>query len=415
MTYTLGDNLENLALSGSTAIDGTGNVLANVLTGNSAVNVLSGGAGNDTLDGGGGNDVYLFGKGDGQDTITEAPDATVGRLNLLRFKAGVAAGEVTVLRVGDDLRVSIAGVSDTVTVRSFFLGASATSSSNPIQRIEFFDGTAWDLATIVELAQTTDHAPALATPLADQTILQGAVFNLVVSGSAFSDPDAGDALTYSAALATGQPLPAWLSFDAASRTFSGNSALASGGVSSIRVIVTDSAGLTASDVFDLTVQSPADGVVINGTPGDDVLMAGTTNDTLHGGAGDDQLIGGTGNNLLLGEDGNDSLSGGGGFDTLVGGTGDDRYDLVSLSDVIVEQAGEGTDLVRSAFGYALGANLENLTLTGSGAVNATGNTQDNVLTGNAGSQRARRQAGADTMTGGAGNDTYVVDKPATTS
>ena len=58
-TYTLGANVEHLTLSGTAAIHGTGNSLANVLTGNSANNTLTGGAGNDTLDGGMGADTLI--------------------------------------------------------------------------------------------------------------------------------------------------------------------------------------------------------------------------------------------------------------------------------------------------------------------------------------------------------------------
>ena len=60
VTYTLAANVENLALTGTTAINGTGNALDNVLTGNSAVNVLTGAAGNDALDGSAGFDTAIF-------------------------------------------------------------------------------------------------------------------------------------------------------------------------------------------------------------------------------------------------------------------------------------------------------------------------------------------------------------------
>ncbi|MDW2812726.1 hypothetical protein R5K32_21710, partial [Acinetobacter baumannii] len=63
ITYTLGNNLENLTLTGSTAINGTGNALNNVLIGNSAINTLTGGAGDGYLNGGGGADKLLGGTG----------------------------------------------------------------------------------------------------------------------------------------------------------------------------------------------------------------------------------------------------------------------------------------------------------------------------------------------------------------
>jgi Ca2+-binding RTX toxin-like protein len=68
VSWTLGNNLENLTLTGVAAINGSGNALDNVLIGNAAANVLNGGAGNDRLDGGAGNDTLIGGAG--TDTLT---------------------------------------------------------------------------------------------------------------------------------------------------------------------------------------------------------------------------------------------------------------------------------------------------------------------------------------------------------
>jgi Ca2+-binding RTX toxin-like protein len=62
--FTLGDNVENLALSGSGDIAGNGNALDNTITGNSGINRLSGLDGNDTVDGGGGADTIYGGLGE---------------------------------------------------------------------------------------------------------------------------------------------------------------------------------------------------------------------------------------------------------------------------------------------------------------------------------------------------------------
>jgi Ca2+-binding RTX toxin-like protein len=121
---------------------------------------------------------------------------------------------------------------------------------------------------------------------------------------------------------------------------------------------------------------------------------------------------------LVGNSANNVLNGGTGVDTMVGGAGDDTYVVDNTGDVITENANEGVDLVQSSVTYTLGANVENLTLTGTVAINGTGNTLDNVLTGNsgvnvltggAGNDTLDGGAGADRMLGGIGNDTYVVD------
>src|SRR5207249_1627598 len=78
-------------------------------------------------------------------------------------------------------------------------------------------------------------------------------------------------------------------------------------------------------------------------------------------------------------------------------------------DVVTKNAGEGTDTVQSSIAYILGANVENLTLTGTSAINGTGNTLNNVLTGNSAANVLDGGTGADTMAGGTGDDTYVVD------
>ena len=59
VNWTLGSQVENLTLTGSKALKGTGNSLANAITGNSGNNVLDGKGGADRLAGGKGNDIYI--------------------------------------------------------------------------------------------------------------------------------------------------------------------------------------------------------------------------------------------------------------------------------------------------------------------------------------------------------------------
>lgn len=125
--------------------------------------------------------------------------------------------------------------------------------------------------------------------------------------------------------------------------------------------------------------------------------------TLTGNRAANALNGLEGNDTLDGREGNDTLDGGSGADTMIGGAGDDTY-VVSGADIITEAAGGGTDTVQSAATYVLGSTLENLTLTGSAAVNGTGNALANVLIGNAAANTLSGGNGKDTLNGGAGTD-----------
>ncbi len=141
------------------------------------------------------------------------------------------------------------------------------------------------------------------------------------------------------------------------------------------------------------------------------IAYGATIESAVGGAGDDTLIGNAAGNLLESGAGNDSLSGGAGVDTLAGGTGNDRYEVSGAGDLLVENPSEGDDTVFASGSFTLADELESLVLTGSAAINATGNSGPNTLIGNAAGNALDGGAGADSMAGSAGNDTYFVDDP----
>src|SRR5262249_9003190 len=113
-----------------------------------------------------------------------------------------------------------------------------------------------------------------------------------------------------------------------------------------------------------------------------LTLTGTTAINATGNALDNVLTGNSASNTLNGGAGNDTLNGGAGADTMIGGGGDDNYTVDNAGDSIVELPGEGIDTVTSSITYALPSEVENLTLSGTSAIDGTGNTLANVLIGN---------------------------------
>lgn len=163
--------------------------------------------------------------------------------------------------------------------------------------------------------------------------------------------------------------------------------------------------LTGSD--DLFGIGNADDNIITGNAGSNLLDGGDGSDVLFGAEGDDMLTGGAGDDTLYGGDGGDTLQGDAGSNTLAGGAGDDLYLVSSDSDVVVENDGEGYDLVISSANHILGDHVEDLVLTGSDALNGTGNAGDNILTGNDGANVLDGAGGSDVLLGGDGADTLL--------
>ncbi|WP_210183404.1 VCBS domain-containing protein, partial [Methylobrevis pamukkalensis] len=123
-----------------------------------------------------------------------------------------------------------------------------------------------------------------------------------------------------------------------------------------------------------------------------------------GNADDNTLVGNELDNTLTGLDGDDVLDGAAGADTMVGGDGWDTYHVDDINDVVVELEDDGIDAVVSSITYTLGANLEVLELSGSAAIDGTGNADDNLIKGNTGANTLSGLDGDDALLGGNGND-----------
>ena len=149
-----------------------------------------------------------------------------------------------------------------------------------------------------------------------------------------------------------------------------------------------------------------------GNAANNQIIGNSGNNVLDGAAGNDVLQGFDGKDQLIGGSGNDVLDGGIGADTLTGGAGNDIYLIESAGDVIDEQGNvDAGDAVQAAISINLGAlgagAIENATLTGTGAINATGNASANQLTGNSGANIVDGGSGNDILSGAAGNDTAL--------
>src|SRR5882724_10888791 len=363
-TFTLGTNVDNLALIDGAKADGTGNAIDNVLTGNDHDNKLTGLAGNDNLVGNAGNDTLDGGTGNDTMTGGEGDD-----LYIADTAADIANISETGASLGDKLQTSlqlsnvIPGIEHYV-----FTGTKA---------VNFLGDAAANSITGTAAADTIDGAGG------NNTLAGLAGNDQLTSGSGDDSIDGGAGMD---TMTGGDGNDTYVVDNAKDIVTEGLNA----GTDEIRSTVTFSIAALAN-IENLTL-----------------LGTGAINAT--GDAGANKLTGNSGANKL--DDG-----GVGGNDTMDGGKGNDTYVVNNAGDQVSEDTlnGGGTDTVLSSVSFTLTGNIENLTLAaGPANIDATGNASANTLTGNDGANELDGGGGIDKLIGGKGDDTYVVYDSKTT-
>ncbi|MFJ5504659.1 putative Ig domain-containing protein [Pectobacterium carotovorum] len=160
-----------------------------------------------------------------------------------------------------------------------FSGTPASGDiGNLTIKVTATDGSSASVSTTFSLTVTTvNEAPVVSGTIAAQSIAQGGNLNVTIPAGTFTDPD-GDTLTLSATLADGTTLPAWLSFNPATGTFSGTPANGDVGSLTIKVTATDGSNASVSTTFGLTVTNVNDAPVVSGTiPPQNIAQGGSLN------------------------------------------------------------------------------------------------------------------------------------------
>ncbi|MBK6850103.1 MAG: calcium-binding protein [Burkholderiales bacterium] len=417
--------------SGSGNINGTGNGTANTIYGNAGANTLDGGAGNDVLNGGLGADILIGGAGD--DTfIYDAADTVIEAV----------AGGIDTVSSSVSYTLAIANVENVTLTGTGNIDAAGDASANVLtgnagnNHLNGLDGN--------DVLNGGAGVDTLAGGLGNDTYVVDSVTDVIVENlnegtdtlqssvsiAALAANVENLVLTGGAAInGVGNDLANRLNGNSGANTLTGgvgNDTL-DGGVGADRLV-----GGVGNDLY--FVDSALDVVVEAIAEGSDGVQAsvsytlsanievlalsgsGNINGTGNGTA--NTIYGNAGANTLDGGAGNDVLNGGLGADILIGGAGDDTF-IYDAADTVIEAVAGGIDTVSSSVSYTLAiANVENVTLTGTGNIDAAGDARANVLTGNAGNNHLNGLdgndvlnggAGVDTLAGGLGNDTYVVD------
>ncbi|CAM8658596.1 RTX calcium-binding nonapeptide repeat [Paracoccaceae bacterium] len=325
-TITLGQHIENLTLTDSAEINGTGNTGSNILTGNSAANSISGGGGDDTIIGGAGNDT-LDG-GTGNDSMS-----------------GGANNDTYVVDSSSDVVVEAASA-----------GTDLVQSS----------AASYTLTVNVENLTLTGSAAINGTGNSGNNILTGNSAANSISGGGGNDTIIGGGGNDTLEGAAGND------------SLTGGDGIDTASYNGSAAAVTVNLSLTSAQN---TVGAGTDTLTTT-----ENLVGSAHNDTLTGNANANNLSGGSGNDRLTGGAGNDSLIGGAGNDTLNGDAGNDAFifnnvqesgTTADASDVITDFV-RGQDKIDLSAIDAFASTSANDTFIWRGTANFSSNTQGEV-------------------------------------
>ena len=211
-----------------------GNNLPNIIFGSGGDDTINGYAGDDTLYGDNGDDIINGGIGDdivnsgfGNDTNDGGAGNDTLRISRPQSKIALTKQSNSSYLLQDLSDVSF--------------GIDVLKS---IETLEFSDGT---------IQLDTNNPPTVEQPIIDQKATEDVTFSFILPDNTFADID-NDTLIYSATLENDKPLPRWLTFNTATRTFSGIPTNGNIGSLNIKVTATDNDGSIATDTFLLTVE-----------------------------------------------------------------------------------------------------------------------------------------------------------------
>ena len=384
-------SIENIILTGN-ALQATGNSRANAITGNAFNNLLNGGAGNDVMTGLAGDDTYVVDAIGDQviEALNAGNDTVQSSVNFVlpdNVEALVLTGTGDLSGTGNALDNTLTGN----TGKNVLAGGAGND-------LYVIDAT--DIVTEAFGAGTDTISIGATYSIAAVANVE----NLLLTGSG-GFAGTGNALDNAI---TGNSGNNSLVGGAGNDTIAGGGGTdtLAGGQGNDLLVVDDASDVVQELVGEGTdtVQSSVTYALPTGASGqvENLVLTGVANIN---GTGNDDLA-----NILTGNTGNNVLDGRQGADTMAGGLGDDTYVVDNAGDVVNESAGQGSDAVQSSVSIAaLFANVENLVLTGGGAINGTGNALNNTLTGNTAANLLDGGLGADTMNGGLGDDIFIVD------